>query len=136
RRRASAWIGGGIAVVSLLFLGPLEALLDLAATNGIGARTLWSKLGVTGMPGLPGTTDHVPDQFWWWWRATRVLPNTLSEFPAFSLLLGDLHAHVLALPLGLVSVALAFVAVEGGTPLTWRRWLATPGALVVAALIF
>lgn len=32
------------------------------------------------------------------WDPTRVIPNTINEFPYFSLLFGDLHAHVLAMP--------------------------------------
>jgi YYY domain-containing protein len=41
-----------------------------------------------------------------WFAPSRVIPDTINEFPWFSFLLGDLHAHVLALPF--VGVALAF----------------------------
>lgn len=64
---------------------------------------------------------------WWWeglgWRSSRVvidsgwpatrfglepqLAETINEFPAFSFLLGDLHAHVLALPFTLLALAFA-----------------------------
>lgn len=37
-------------------------------------------------------------------EATRVVPGTINEFPLFSLTWGDLHGHVLALPL-LVTIA-------------------------------
>ena len=33
-----------------------------------------------------------------WFDPSRVIPDTINEFPSFSFLLGDLHAHVLALP--------------------------------------
>jgi YYY domain-containing protein len=140
RRRAAPWVGGACAVIGLLWVAPVEGVIDIAAANGIGSAALWQRLGVGGLPGPLATADGIPTQFWWWWRATRVLPQSpgaqITEFPAFSLLLGDLHAHVLALPLGLVAVALALVALEGGTPLTWRRWLAAPGSLALAALLF
>ena len=64
---------------------------------------------------------------WWWgglgWKASRVVidtgfpaaiyganagpSETITEFPFFSFILGDLHAHVLALPYTLVSLGLA-----------------------------
>lgn len=63
---------------------------------------------------------------WWWgglgWKSSRVVidsgfpasifgPNappseTINEFPFFSFILGDLHAHVLALPFTLLALAL------------------------------
>jgi YYY domain-containing protein len=49
-------------------------------------------------PAPPGDYD--------WFAPSRVIPNTINEFPWFSFLLGDLHAHVLALPF--VGLALAF----------------------------
>lgn len=35
-----------------------------------------------------------------WWNPSRIIPNTITEFPYFSLILGDVHAHVLALVFG------------------------------------
>ena len=40
-----------------------------------------------------------------WFQASRVVPDTINEFPAFSWLLGDLHAHLLAVPFTLVALA-------------------------------
>jgi YYY domain-containing protein len=49
-----------------------------------------------------------------WFAASRVIPGTINEFPWFSFLLGDLHAHVLALPFTLVALAFALqVALNG-----------------------
>ena len=43
-----------------------------------------------------------------WWSPSRVIqPNTINEFPAFSFILSDLHAHVLALPFDTLAIALA-----------------------------
>ena len=136
RRRSTLWIAATLAVVGMVWLAPLEGLAELAAANGLGGAGFWGTLGVSGLPGPAEATNGVPDAFWWWWRATRVVPGTISEFPAFSLILGDLHAHVLALPLGLAAVTLALDTFEGGTALTWKRWTGAPGALLLAGALF
>lgn len=33
-----------------------------------------------------------------WWSTSRVIPNTINEYPLFTLALGDAHAHFFALP--------------------------------------
>ena len=49
-----------------------------------------------------------------WFEPSRVIPGTINEFPWFSFLLGDLHAHVLALPFTFVALAFALqVALAG-----------------------
>jgi YYY domain-containing protein len=49
-----------------------------------------------------------------WWSPSRVIAGTANEFPFFSFLLGDLHAHVMASPFALVAVAYAIqLAVSG-----------------------
>ena len=136
RRRSTVWVAAGLAVVGLIWVAPFEGLAELAAANGLGGAGLWGRLGVDGLPGPAEATHGVPDAFWWWWHATRVVPGTISEFPAFSLILGDLHAHVLALPLGLVSLALALETFEGGANLSWKRWTMQPGALLLAGALF
>ena len=41
-----------------------------------------------------------------YWRSSRVVPNTINEFPFFSLLHGDLHPHVTALVIDVSLIAL------------------------------
>ncbi|PID60411.1 hypothetical protein CSB45_00360 [candidate division KSB3 bacterium] len=41
-----------------------------------------------------------------WWRSSRVIPDTINEFPCFSVLLGDLHAHFMGIPLFVLLLAL------------------------------
>ena len=51
-----------------------------------------------------------------------MIPDTINEFPSFSFLLGDLHAHVLALPFTVLALAFALqVALHGPRgDLLWR----------------
>lgn len=135
RRVWSPWVAGGAAVLALLFLATSVGFIDLLSAHDVG-RDLWGHLGVDGVPGPVGTETGAPTQFWWWWRATRVIPGTITEFPAFSLILGDVHPHVLALPIGALGVALAFPAVAEESQRSWRYWVRRPTALVVAGVVY
>jgi YYY domain-containing protein len=102
------------------------------------AGTLWATakprlIGVRGGPVLVGATAVVvcivignlagarewleaadPPADYDWFAPSRVIPGTINEFPWFSFLLGDLHAHVLALPFTVVALAFALqVAIAG-----------------------
>ncbi len=43
---------------------------------------------------------------WWYWNASRVIPDTINEFPFFTFLYADLHAHLMALPYTLLTIGL------------------------------
>src|SRR5262249_10333149 len=55
---------------------------------------------------------------WWFWNASRVIhhavgePGPITEFPAFTFIYGDLHAHAMALPLAALALALVVAAVR------------------------
>lgn len=55
---------------------------------------------------------QLTNTYWWaWaWPSTRVIGGaadyTINEFPYFSFMLGDLHPHVMALPVTLLAIAL------------------------------
>src|SRR5260370_8453264 len=43
-----------------------------------------------------------------WFAPSRVIDNTINEFPAFSFLLSCFHAHVLTLAFTILAIGLAF----------------------------
>ena len=49
---------------------------------------------------------------WWFWNASRVIPDTINEFPFFTFTYADLHAHMIALPLTLLALAAAVALVR------------------------
>ena len=57
---------------------------------------------------------------WWFWNPTRVIhpgvgePGPISEFPAFTFIFGDLHAHAMSLPIAALTLALAVGVVRSG----------------------
>ena len=38
------------------------------------------------------------ESYLYWWNASRAIPDTITEFPYFSFLLGDFHAHFNSIP--------------------------------------
>jgi 4-amino-4-deoxy-L-arabinose transferase-like glycosyltransferase len=54
----------------------------------------------------------------YFWATSRVVKDTINEYPFWSLIFADLHAHVLAIPLFVfvATCALQFVRAHSGTP--------------------
>ncbi len=83
---------------------------------------------------------------WWWFRASRVLTDynldgtvarhaqPISEFPAFSFVLSDVHPHVLSLPFVLLMMGLALNIVL--SPRAPNRYQILLYGLAVGGLIF
>jgi len=117
RPRVSASVLCGL-LGSLLVavVGNLEGFLEVLHVRGIGSAAFWAWLDIKELATPAIARDlWLPDRNWWWWRASRVVHDVvlgqesevIDEFPFFSFLLGDLHPHVLALPFGLLALALA-----------------------------
>ena len=75
---------------------------------------------------LPGRME------WPYWNATRTIPDTINEFPWFTYLYADLHAHMMALPFTLLAIGLALMFLRAS-----RRegWLAEGLRLFLLALV-
>ncbi len=50
-----------------------------------------------------------------YWRSSRVIPNAITEFPFFSFIHGDLHAHLLNLPVFLLFLSILFALIKDTT---------------------
>jgi YYY domain-containing protein len=140
-------LGAGLAAVLLLgVLGNLEGVLEFGAANGVSGQSLEDATAVNnlgearssddcllGVPGLCLKHPSEESSFWWWWRATRISPegNSITEFPFFSFLLGDLHPHVLAIPFVLTGLALGLSFWASGLRLNGDFWLRQPFLLLV-----
>jgi len=76
----------------------------------------------------------------WYWFPSRVIPpgpgNEITEFPLFTFLYSDLHAHMLVMPLALFIIAWALAFVRSRAQLTRGEWIASfgIGALMIGAL--
>ncbi|MEP7214856.1 MAG: DUF2298 domain-containing protein [Anaerolineaceae bacterium] len=150
RGRSWAIWAGALAVAFLLFVGSLSAIFEWSAAHGNANRGVYEAFGVEWMlPCSPGqksdcyagpvenrTTAWYPTEFWFWWRGSRIIPNTITEFPFFSFLLGDLHPHVMSIPLVLLSLGLSASIWRGRRKLAWQTHWANPFPGLALALIF
>ena len=143
--RAFPALGAGLlTAIGVTLLGNLSGVLELAYVRGVGGDWFWNWVAVKGLEAPAGGDGWLPDGFWWWWRGTRVIDTitetgtsldyTITEVPFFSFLLGDLHAHVSALPF--VTMALTLTLALLVSPFTpGLRWLRRrPGEAVALAL--
>jgi YYY domain-containing protein len=102
RKRASDNMASGAARADAVFppllraapFGFLTMLMGLVLGNLAATQQWWETQGNL-------------SQFNWW-NPSRVIPNTINEFPAFSFILSCFHAHVLTLAFTIVGIALAF----------------------------
>ena len=107
-----------------VFAGLVSAALVAILGNLAGVRT-W--LRATDPPG-----DYA------WFEPSRVIPDTINEFPSFSFVLGDLHAHVLALPFTVLALAFAMqVALSGPRgDLLWRSVAEAFAAALAVGMLY
>ncbi|MEA3308797.1 MAG: DUF2298 domain-containing protein [Chloroflexota bacterium] len=157
RRAHRAGLWGLLFTVVLGNLGELQLILKgFAEVGAISFNSL-----IPGYPQLVSTlvgfwkvlVTNAQLSFrpeWWYWNASRVIElqpdefvSPINEFPAFTFLYADLHAHAMALPLTQIALALALQWASsplkqfsaGDWPAKLRSWLPHPlGAFFLAAL--
>ena len=116
---------------ALILLGgePFPSTVPVFAETVAMVRGMWQVLA------HGATLDLRPEA--WYWNPTRIIPvwqgevGPITEFPAFTFLYGDLHAHMIAFPLTLMAMALAVHWARSPRP-RWPSLLV--GGLVVGAL--
>ena len=144
RRRLRPAVAGWLAAASVTLLGNLHpvrmlvgGLAELGAGAGRGAVTAVAA-GLSRL--VAGQHLPIPSHHWFW-NPTRIIPDPdvmpITEFPAFTLVYGDLHAHLMDLPQVLLAMAFALAVMVGWRhPVDRSRRLAAVffGALAVGAM--
>ncbi|GIW12617.1 MAG: hypothetical protein KatS3mg062_0056 [Tepidiforma sp.] len=131
--RRFAPLAPAAALILVLFVGSLSAVFEWSAAHERYSEPLYRAFGVDYLlPCSPGQTESCyagpsprtrewyPTEYWFWWRGSRVIPDTITEFPFFSFLLGDLHPHLMALPMSTLAVAAGAAVWRGRGVLSWR----------------
>ena len=114
-RIKSAVVYALAAPLLLVLVGNLEGVLELVYARGWGSEGFWQWVSIKELDGPGSTAGLFPSDHLWWFRGSRIIDTvvdgrsldfTISEFPFFSFLLGDMHAHVLALPFLVLAIAM------------------------------
>ena len=123
---------GATAPALILLAGNLTGVLEFVRIRGWAGEGFWDWVAIKGLDAVSVAGGVFPQDFWWWFRSTRVIDTltaegasldyTITEFPVFSFVLGDLHAHVLAIPFLLLAVSTTLNAYLSPEPLGWS-WL-------------
>ncbi len=94
---------GNLGNVKLLYEQLILRASAGASAEGALSRVLAALSGLAAVVAGRAKLDFPND--WWFWNASRVIPDTINEFPFFTFTYADLHAHMLALPLTLLALA-------------------------------
>jgi len=132
---------GNLGIIRMLYQGfqRMVAPGGVIDSNNIFQRWWWAIQGfvktLSGIP-LPFITGD------WYWLPSRVIPapgdvEPITEFPLFTFLYSDLHAHMIVLPLTILVIAWALSVLLSGA--RWKGKLETVigiglGALVIGSL--
>ena len=120
---------GNLGIVRMIFQGYQKVAAPGGVIEGVWflQRWVWAVLGfvkvLTGTP-LPYSIGD------WYWNPSRVIPalndvEPITEFPFFTVLYGDPHAHLYALPISLLALAFVLAIVLGK-----GRWKGALGGIL------
>lgn len=97
--------GGFITAILVTFSGNLQTLYAFFKPYvGENATPFWQ---------LAFSPNSFPNSYWYP-NATRFIYHTIHEFPLYSFVVSDLHAHVLSLPFVLLTIAVLFSMFKSG----------------------
>jgi YYY domain-containing protein len=119
-------VGGLLSATLVCLLGNVDGGLQLVRGWGeLAPASWWAELPLIGwlprfLAGLLAAIAHgAAPPAYDFWAPSRVIPDTINEFPFFSFLYGDLHPHILNLPFVLAFLALALECGRGQRDRLW-----------------
>ncbi|MEX1071742.1 MAG: DUF2298 domain-containing protein [Anaerolineales bacterium] len=130
---------GNLGSIQMIFQGytRLGAEGAIVAEGGLVERIIWMARGfVMSLSGtqLPfGLGD-------WYWNPTRIIPamnesSPITEFPLFTFAYADLHAHMIALPVTLLTLGWALSAILSRAWQAAVRWGRVPIQIIASFLL-
>jgi len=128
---------GNLGMVRMIFQGYQKLAAPGGVLEGAGLLTRW----VWAVRGFIKALDGTPLPYAlgdWYWIPSRAIPTQggevepITEFPFFTVLYGDPHAHLFALPVALLVLAFALSLVLGHA--RWRGRLGAAAAFCLGGL--
>jgi YYY domain-containing protein len=114
---------GNLGTVKMIFQGfqKLVAPGGAIENGSLPTRLVWAFQGLIQTLGGAKLPYGIGD---WYWNPSRIIPapgdvEPITEFPYFSLLYADLHAHLIALSLTLLALALIIGIILGKA--RWKK---------------
>lgn len=114
----------GRAITKRATLGLMAGACGVLLTVGIGNLVAARQLFQAGRPPIDSFIA-------WTWMPSRAISNAITEFPYFTALYADLHAHIVALPITVAAITVGYVlavdaagcvAVLSGAATRATRW--------------
>lgn len=103
---------GGFSVVSALTRGLTRSPRWATVAGWLGVLALSLLGNLSALRALAERSSAQFDPFMQWvWRGSRAIDNAITEFPFFSGLYADLHSHVIALPITVLTIAVCLALV-------------------------
>jgi YYY domain-containing protein len=137
---------GIFSAIGLLILGNLgtvrmiwHGIQRLAANGSIDGVNIFQRIAWTfqGLSRLISGQNLPFGMGEWYWNPSRAIPGSpITEFPFFTFLYADLHAHLLALPVTVLALVWALSVIRGRWQWTWLQYGASflLGGLAIGAL--
>ena len=127
---------GVVAAALVVLFANLEGVLEMLAAHGIGSSGFYNWIDIKDLTAGKTTTAWYPTEFWFWWRATRIIPpEIITEFPFFSFLLGDMHPHVMSMPFVLMMVGVGLLLLRQEERLDAAFWVRHPFMLLATGVM-
>ncbi|VVB86236.1 Uncharacterised protein [uncultured archaeon] len=105
----TAAFGIGYNLTERIKYGVITAFFVTLAGNLVGFFQLMYVLFIQ-KGGMNGALSF------YYWTSSRVIPDTINEFPYFSFLQGDVHAHMISIAFQLLIILLLLNVMKSGTP--------------------